>query len=225
MALGNSARRHHFSSEGRVLGASYGRQFGPNLTLKGFSLIEMMAVVAIILIVAAIAIPSMSHVIDSTRIRGTLGSVSNLAQMCRTQAVKQNTSQRLFFSKTITPGSTVLYVKAATALDTDPILASDPQLLLPSEFSIAAAPTGGTSQLTGTALWGSAITPNAGVDPYFNSRGLPCLPDATGACSTTSGFVYYFSYNSGSSLRWSAISISPAGRIKTWFWNGTAWGN
>jgi prepilin-type N-terminal cleavage/methylation domain-containing protein len=194
---------------------------------SGFSLVELLAVVGITLIIAAIALPTMSKVIDNSKIRGTLGEVSNVAQLCRTQAVKTNVSQHLYFSTTAVPGTVVLYVKNASSLSTDPLLTTDPQLWLPPQFAIFAAPTGTNAPpaLTGTTMWGSTLTPNSGVDPYFNSRGLPCLPDPTGACSTTSGFVYYLSYTSSGSSRWAAIGISPAGRIKSWFWNGSSWGN
>jgi prepilin-type N-terminal cleavage/methylation domain-containing protein len=194
---------------------------------SGFSLVELLAVVGITLIIAAIALPTMSKVIDNSKIRGALGEVSNITQMCRTQAVKTNVSQHLYFSTTAVPGRVVLYVKNASSVSTDPLLTTDPQLWLPPEFAVFAVPTGTNPppELTGTTMWGSTLTPNSGVDPYFNSRGLPCLPDPTGACSTTSGFVYYFSYTSGGSPRWAAIGISPAGRIKGWFWNGSSWGN
>lgn len=200
---------------------------GKRAPSSGFSLVELLAVVGITLIIAAIALPTMSRVIDNSKIRGALGEVSNVAQLCRTQAVKTNVSQRLYFSTTAVPGRVVLYVKNASSLSTDPLLTSDPQLWLSPEFAISAVPTGTNPPpaLTGTTMWGSTLTPKNGVDPYFNSRGLPCLPDATGACTATTGFVYYFSYTSGGSVRWAAIGISPAGRIKGWFWNGSSWGN
>jgi hypothetical protein len=44
----------------------------------------------------------------------------------------------------------------------------------------------------------------------------------TNAGST--GFIEYFKDNRiGGSGGWAAISITPAGRIKRWFWSGSAW--
>ena len=76
-------------------------------------------------------------------------------------------------------------------------------------------------------MWGTALVPNTSPqDPYFNSRGMPCLPDpVTGVCSPTTGFLYYYQYKRGGTVRWTATSISPAGRIQSWLWNGTSWGN
>src|SRR5436305_3440628 len=48
----------------------------------GFSLIELLVVMAIILIVAAFAVPSMKSTMDAYRLRTTLNSVSGLTQRC-----------------------------------------------------------------------------------------------------------------------------------------------
>jgi prepilin-type N-terminal cleavage/methylation domain-containing protein len=189
----------------------------------GFSLIELLVVLAIMLIVAAFAVPTTMKVIDGARIRGTMGNVSNLAQRCRMQAIKRNTTQWLHF-RTIS-GRVTLFVTDSTSTATGPA-PTDIQLDLPNQFVIAAAPTSNPAPLTATAMWGSSITPNVSVDPYFNSRGLPCLPDiTTGACTTTVGYVNYFTYRSGGNTRWVAVGISPAGRVKAWYWYGSQWGD
>jgi prepilin-type N-terminal cleavage/methylation domain-containing protein len=189
----------------------------------GFSLIELMVVLAIMLIVAAFAVPTIPKVIDGARIRGAMGTLANIEQICRTQAVKSDASQRLHL--TTNSNRVQLFVTLANSTQTLPA-ASDPQLSLPSEFAIAAAPTGTTPPpLTASVMWGTTLTPNVSVDPYFNSRGLPCYPDVTGVCAATPGFVNYFTYRSGGNTRWAAISISPAGRIKSWFWYGNQWGD
>jgi prepilin-type N-terminal cleavage/methylation domain-containing protein len=195
----------------------------------GFSLIELMVVMAIILVISAFAIPTLSTTMDGIRLRGTTGSATNLAQRCRMQAAKRNVYQRMHFA---TVGNrVVLFVTdgtdaAAAPLPTDNKLWA--QLWFPSEFSIPGAPTGAGAPplLTSTQMWGTATNPNVNIDPYFNARGLPCLPNAvTGVCGPTIGFVYYYRYRSGGRTRWAANSISPAGRIESWIWNGTSWGN
>jgi prepilin-type N-terminal cleavage/methylation domain-containing protein len=189
----------------------------------GFSLIELLVVLAIMLIVAAFAVPTTMKVVDGARIRGTMGNVSNLAQRCRMQAIKQNTSQRLNFITCSGRVNLVVTNSSSTATCSGN---ANLQLDMPDRFAIAAAPTSNPSPLTATAMWGSSITPNVSADPYFNSRGLPCLPDVTtGACTTTAGYLNYFTYQSGSNTRWVAISISPAGRIKAWYWYGAQWGD
>ncbi len=193
----------------------------------GFSLIELLVVVAIVLVFAAFAIPTMTTTIDGIRLRGELGEASNIVQRCRVQAIKRDLSQRLHFS---TVGNRVVLFVTDSADAAVAPLATDPQLWaqfwLPSQFSIPGVPSGAgaPSALTSSGMWGTTLPLNVNVDPYFNSRGLPCLL-VGGACNASGGFVYYYRYRNAGRTRWAATSISPAGRIQSWFWNGTAWGN
>jgi len=207
----------------------HGATSGKGLSSAGFSLVELMVVMAIILVVSAFAIPTLTTTMDGIRLRGTTGSATNIAQRCRMQAAKRNLYQRLHFQ---TVGNrVVLFVTdgtdaAVAPLTTDKALWA--QLWFSGEFSIPGAPAGAGAppQLTSTQMWGTATAPNVNVDPYFNARGLPCLPNVvTGVCGPTIGFVYYYRYQSGGRTRWAANSISPAGRIESWIWNGTSWGN
>lgn len=195
----------------------------------GFSMLELLIVLAIALIVSAFAIPTMVTTLDSFKLRGAMGNVSNITMRCRTQAIKQDASQRLHFS---TVGNrVVLFVTTSTDANVAP-LTTDKQLSaqawMPMQMSIPGAPAGAGAPtlLTGTIMWNTVLVPNVNVDPYFNSRGIPCLPDpVTNVCNATTGFVYYFQYNGAGATKWTATSISPAGRIESWFWNGNAWGN
>ncbi len=170
-----------------------------------------------------------SHAFDGIRLRGAVSSASNIAQRCRLQAVKRNNPQRLHFN---TVGSSVaLFVTdwddaAVAPAPGDPKLWA--QYWLSSEFAIPGLPSGAGAppQLTNIQMWGtSTVTLNKNTDPYFNSRGLPCQPQAGAGCINSGGFVYYYRYRNGGRTRWAATSISPAGRIESWIWNGNAWGN
>ena len=189
---------------------------------RGFSLIELLVVMAVLLIVGAIAAPTVATTIDAYRLRGTLTSVSGLAQRCRLLALKKNSTSHMVV--TTNGGVVVMYCKEIN--DTSSLSASDPQIELSTQFSTPGLPTGGATQLDANTMWGSSgSTFNENSDPYFNSRGLPCNAVSVGtACTTVTGYVYYLKYTRGSP-RWAALSISPASRIQSWFWNGSSWGN
>jgi len=194
----------------------------------GFSLVELTIVLAIALVVSAFAIPTLTTTMDGIRLRGSTGSATNIAQRCRMQAAKRNLYQRLHFSTCA--NRVVLFVTDGTDAAACPAAAGNSlssQLWFGNEFSIPGVPAGAGAppQLTSAQMWGTATAPNKNVDPYFNARGLPCLPNAGGVCTNTTGFVYYYRYRSGGRTRWAANSISPAGRIESWIWNGNAWGN
>ena len=64
---------------------------------RGFSLIEMLFVVLIVLIMAAMAIPLVSNVVSNFRLRGAVSSVTGAIQSTRYQAIFQGCPYQLVF--------------------------------------------------------------------------------------------------------------------------------
>jgi len=177
---------------------------------------ELLMVVAIGLILTGIALPNMLTVIANARIRGNIGTLSGIFQNCRMIAVQTNRTTTTHFSSSST-GITA-YVKSAT--DTSGPLSSDPQVDLEAPIVESTTPTG-TGAPAGVTVTTLGFTAQTG-DVSFNSRGLPCSY-SSGTC-TNNGFIYYFNDTRRSgNTGWAAVSISPAGRVKKWFWNGTTW--
>ena len=185
---------------------------------SGFTLIELLLVVAIGLIVATTAVPAITTTIANVRMRASMSSLSGMLQSARMLAVKQNRTKTARF--TVQRDGLIVFAKDAS--NGGGVTTTDPQVQLEAPITKLTSPTGAgaPTALTSTFLGYTASTSN----PSFNSRGLPCLY-AGGACPNR-GFVYYFkdTRRSGSE-GWTAITISPAGRITKWFWNGSIWGN
>jgi Tfp pilus assembly protein FimT len=60
--------------------------------------------------------------------------------------------------------------------------------------------------------------------PAFNARGLPCTVSGSSCSAQAGGFVFYITQSrSYGSSGWAAVTISPAGRIRAWLWDGTSW--
>jgi prepilin-type N-terminal cleavage/methylation domain-containing protein len=193
--------------------------------LAGFTLQEVLVVVAIGLIVTLAAVPVMSNAIANMRLRSSLTSVSGLLQNTRAIAVQQNKNKTAcHFNVATAPYSLVYFVKDATDCTTATLLTADPQVELEAPITPYGAPTGtgAPTALDNTTQLGVTTAPLT-TDPSFNSRGLPCTY-ASGSCTPNVSFVQYYKDNriSGSG-GWAAISVSPAGRIKRWFWNGSSW--
>jgi prepilin-type N-terminal cleavage/methylation domain-containing protein len=180
----------------------------------GFSLLELMVVVAIMMIMAAVSAPPIMAAIAHTKLRGASSNLSGLIQSSRMQAIRRNKTVTVHF---VTVGS-VPFAVVKDVEDTSTNLGpTDTQVQLgPSAFHVA-VPDDAT-------LLSDAIlnyTPMSMPDLIsFNPRGLPCNYDS-GVC-TTAGFVYYVTDTSRPNA-WTAVSISPGGRVKQWFWIGTEW--
>ena len=185
----------------------------------GFSLLELMIVVAVGLVVTAIGMPRMTTAIANMKLRASMTSVSSLLQNCRMVAVQQNkTKVALTFNRTAAPYSLVYYVKDAGGSTT--LATHDPQVEMEAPIDPYTTPSG-TNAPSAISVTTLGFTPLTG-NPSFNSRGLPCAY-ASGVCST-GGFIKYFKDNRITGQGgWAAISISGAGRIKRWFWNGSSW--
>jgi len=185
---------------------------------RGFSLIELVVVVSIVLVLAAIAVPNLMNVIANARLRAAATSLSGMVQSSRMIAVKTNTTTIVrFASLDLGPYA---YVKNVTDSNTT-ITNMDPQVQLGAPIIQVATPSGSTPALLDNTVLG--FTPLNYPDLVsFNPRGLPCKY-VTGICSNN-GFVYYFT-DIRRNNAWTAVSISPAGRIKQWFWYGTNWGS
>lgn len=191
---------------------------------RGFSLLELLVVVSMGIVVAAIAIPSMMTVIANFRLRGGMNSLSGLLQNCRMIAVQKNTIMTAKF--TVMAGGPVAYVKKAG--DTSALNNTDPQAELGAPVTQVTTPTGtgAPPALTSATLGFTPQTyqPSTSL-PGFNSRGLPCSY-ASGVCTAGVGYAFYFSDTRPmTKSAWAAVTITPAGRVKTWFWNGGAWVN
>jgi type II secretory pathway pseudopilin PulG len=187
----------------------------------GFSLFELAVVLSVGMILIAIALPRMTNVIATQKLRGSMTTASSFLQNVRMLAIKKNrTMTALSFNRTHPPYSLVYWTKEPT--DSSSFSPEFSQVELEAPITPMATPTGpgAPAAITNTAL-GLLVDPEV-TAPSFNSRGLPCK--VSGTDCDNKAFITYFKDNRiGGSGGWAAVSITPAGRIKRWFWSGSAW--
>ena len=182
----------------------------------GFSLFEAMIVAGIGMVLAAATIPNMMTAIANMRLRSSMTSLAGVLQNCRVLSVKENRHMTTHF-ETLSHGI-IAYVKLASEAPGLEEGSSQVQLEAPVTHVTAPSGPGAPSAISNGVL---GFTPQTG-NPSFSPTGLPCVYSG-GTCDRY-GFIYYFYDTRRAGQRgWAALSISPAGRMKKWYWNGTAW--
>jgi prepilin-type N-terminal cleavage/methylation domain-containing protein len=210
----------------------------------GFSIVELMAVLAIMLVVFTMAIPTMVRGIGNVRGRSSAESLAGLMQSARASAAKNN---RFYTVVSSTAGTGVTtecidlnWNGACDAGEPTVQLARNVQFVNsggPSTALITCGPTLGPATCP-TGYTGLNFTPEAStVLPSFNARAMPCVgnPPATEPawpgtlCYTTDqsqsgtppvGFLYVLQYNGLFTPSYTAIAVTPAGRISVWTYTG-----
>jgi prepilin-type N-terminal cleavage/methylation domain-containing protein len=189
-----------------------------NARQRGFSMLEIMIVVALLLIISAMAVPSIMQTIESYRIDASTHSVASLVQQARILAVKTNQPNYVQFDTTKTPNM-VFISNNPTATYANGM----PDVAAGNHISFQSTGIPDYSQLT-AYLGGASVQPELGTAIGFNARGLPCMAnnssgtlcqaqDPTKPGSTT---AYLWFVQDSANGGWGAITVTPGGRVKTW---------
>ncbi len=188
---------------------------------EGFSLIEMVMVVAMLMILAAVFAPLISNAVSGIKLRYSATGLSDLMQKARIEAERKNT----FYSieqTTLSGGEVAYYVdlpKSGT------FAAGDPLVELGNQVSVHSGTGSGAPGETALAASLNFALVSSGVLPKFNARGLPCLP-AGGTCPQIpgrQGFICFLSRNAGLGTAWASVVVTPSGRVQVWSYDGTNW--
>ena len=196
---------------------------------RGFSLLELMIVVAIAVIVSAIAVPVVTRAVATYRLNSSGTAVASMLEMARLTAVKTNQPYYAVHNSGGCVNSVVCAVPATGSPNppdgtnhtfTDPTVEIS-GLVVFQDITLMANPPNHT-QLDVYLGW-----PNVRIEfgPIgFSARGLPCMASLASPfiCKQsdpnnpgpTPAFEWFM--QSSTTQEWVAITVSPAGRIRRW---------
>lgn len=212
---------------------------------RGFSVLELVIVLAIVLVIAGMLLPRMMQVVDQQRLQLAAQDYAGLMQTARSRAGQDNKFYQVLTAAQ--PAGPIGYVDLNVNSQFD---AGEPMIQLPSQVTVTdnGAPAGfDTAVLLGRVplnletlppMLNNAAAASPGL--AFNERGLPCqrsnmAQNCLNATTVIVGgvaqpgvpvaWVTYLKYrNSNGSTSWAAITATPAGRIKSWMYHPTAGG-
>jgi len=182
--------------------------------MRGFSLIELMIAVTIIMILGALTVPGLVTTLREISLRYAASDFSGLLQSARIQAVKTNSFYSVQ-SGSLGTHQPIYYVGKPTAgyVNGNPMQPFDPNITIHQGIG-SGAPN------EGNFIAGLNFTVNPSADaPSFNARGIPCIGTPT-ACPTNTGqgYVVFMSKQlpGGTASIWAAVVVNPSGRVQLW---------
>lgn len=186
----------------------------------GFSMLELLVVVLVMAIVAAMAIPQALTAVKGYRLHSDAAAVAAQLNVTRFRATSQNTPYRLNIDASTAPHSfTMERLCGATPVGTDSNCTSAYQprtngieagmQTISVGDSFTTTNPGGTTAYPGTITGGPASTVF-----YFNTRGMPV--NNSGNPLSNGGAVIYVTSRINLT---DAVVVSVGGRIATYQWN------
>ena len=193
---------------------------------SGFTLTELLIVLVIGLITAAMTVPLFSTAVSQYRLRTSAVDLDGLLQRARSRAVRDNRSYALQTAAVVQ--GAITYTQVYLDLNGNGTLdVGEPSIQLQRNVTLV---TGGGIPAIPNATLG--FTPQATTAQVtFNGRGTPCVLvnglciswDSNGAAPNQVGFVYYLRAPLGGGNSWSAVSIAPSGRFRAWSYSNATW--
>src|SRR5260221_987679 len=141
---------------------------------RGFSVIELVIVVTIIMILAAISVPRLLNTVSDINLRYAATNISGLLQSARIQAVRKNT----FYTvqpTSLSTGGTGYYVhlQGGAYVSGDPVLPLGSQTT--ADIGLGSGAPNESTFASGSSSGGLTFAPNScSVAPTVTHAGLAC---------------------------------------------------
>lgn len=182
---------------------------------SGFTLAELIVVVAVVLVVATLSIPNLTRAIDTSRIKGAAQSLAAAYQDARIRATQKDTSYQVLISP---PG--ISPAQICVDLDGDGTCsAGDPVTTFASQIKVSNL---GVPVPLGPAQLNYLTTDTehsnaSGGGLTWNAMGLPCQRTSPTAPCTAMGWVQHLQLmQANGGVMYAAVTVSPTGRVKVW---------
>jgi prepilin-type N-terminal cleavage/methylation domain-containing protein len=186
----------------------------------GFTLVEVMVVVSMIAILAAIAIPAFSSWMPDYRLRSAARDLYSNLQRAKMGAIKNNAQWRVYFDNTTSPGRYFLLSgNGGDGWDTPVPLGGTDEVEMTFNLSDYEGVDYGNGNAT-TQLDGGSF--GSSID-YNIDAGVPTPPSTN---FTSRGTVNLFGYVYLSNAKGTCYAVgtpSPAGVIDLRRWSNGAW--
>jgi prepilin-type N-terminal cleavage/methylation domain-containing protein len=201
----------------------YTKRSQGNAASTGFSLTEIIVVLAIVMCLAGVAFPIFTKISYNIRLKSASTNISGLMQQARILAARQNAVYTVVIPST--GGQAFINLNPGTNSTLD---SNEPVIRFNSNITPATgAPNGSGGTPSAYVLSGdnSGTSYDNATTLGYSPRGLPCAY-VSSTCSTpaASYFVYYLQdARPDGTTGWAAVVVTRTGRTKSYTWNGASW--
>ena len=171
----------------------------------GYSLIEMVMTLAVGLILASVALPTMISAIQSYRLNSVSQQIASLIELTRYTAIRHNSVIR---SRT-TPDNTVFFIDVNGNGNLDP---GEPMVMLPSDMQLANSQCPRPDPRTPGLAPGLVSTQDFAGQITFDYRGTVNFS----AGASTAPYFLALSYANQAQYGCRAITVTSMGQTKLW---------
>jgi prepilin-type N-terminal cleavage/methylation domain-containing protein len=209
---------------------------------KGFTVVEVVVTMFVFLVLSGIAVPRFLNILHGARLNGSISDFASLLQAQRIRAVDDDRFYSSYLLAATGTNPRMAFVDifpqnlngssgtgGTTFTAGDPLVVISPEV---SQMPASAAPNT-------TNLKQQVLPPSSPVVPLdgsangtpitFGPRGLPCTPIAVvggTVCDSLGGpTAYWFFFQNNVTQAWGAVTVTPAGRIRRWTFEGGAAGS
>lgn len=199
-------------------------------TRRGFSLLELMIVVAITMTVMAVAVPKFLTAYYTMRLKAACADLSGLMQKGRIQAARENAVFQIVYG-TGSPQTAFVDMNNDQNWNNpkptvNGVTQSEPGIFFGPTITMATGAPSGSGAPPAYVLVGDTSTTNYNNTTTlgWSARGLPCAYSAPTCATPPAGyFVYYVKDARSTGTGWGGVVVTRSGRTKVIIWNGTSW--
>lgn len=194
---------------------------------RGFSMLELVLVVVVVLVISAMAVPQLLNAVNMYKLRNACSTFAGLAQQARSRAVQDSTYYQLYFNIS-DPHMTESFIdiKKNATLDTtkDPIAQWGPEI---QPVASGTAPSSSTLKTAFLSTFGSSAVlydASTTTSPLtFSPMGIPCYPSSGSCISSGTPVAYWIFFKDSRNSQFEAVTVTPAGKIQKWIYSGNSW--
>ncbi|HZS05866.1 MAG TPA: prepilin-type N-terminal cleavage/methylation domain-containing protein [Blastocatellia bacterium] len=192
---------------------------------RGFSILELTAVAAIIGITSAIAVPSLMGQLRSYRLDAAAQQVTQALQAAKLEAVRNNASYQVTFdtsNNTIQAASNTAVALPQGVHFVSLASASPVPSIIQSAVTAASADTNAIPGQQTNSLTAVSFPASGSANTYvatFTARGLPGRVSGSTVTSAPPGMVNWVYLTNDQNTEKQAVTITNAGGIRIWRWD------